>query len=131
MHAAIRKPDSSGITDAKRALIEPLIPIPGLGRSRINDLRETVKAILHPNHSECQREMGPHNLLRRPADLPAKRTVQDDFPHWCDGRIRQRIMNALRDGLRTGPVEVDLTISTGATTAPPRRIDGASLSGLG
>jgi putative transposase len=89
----MRKPYPSDISDAQWALIEPLIPVPGVGRPRIKDLREVVNAIFYLNRSGCQWDMLPH-------DLPAKSTVHDYFAQWRDDGTWQRIMDALRRAVR-------------------------------
>ena len=89
----MRKPYPSDLTDAQWAIIEPLIPSPGVGRPRINDLREVVNAIFYLNRSGCQWDMLPH-------DLPAKSTVYDYFAQWRDDGTWQTIMDALRRAVR-------------------------------
>jgi putative transposase len=88
-----RKPYPSDITDAQWAIIQPLIPSPGVGRPRINDLREVANAIFYLNRSGCQWDMLPH-------DLPAKSTVYDYFARWRDDSTWQNIMDALRRAVR-------------------------------
>ena len=89
----MRKPYPSDITDAQWAIIEPLIPTPGVGRPRTNDLREVVNAIFYLNRSGCQWDMLPH-------DLPPRSTVYDYFARWRDDGTWQRIMDALRRDVR-------------------------------
>jgi putative transposase len=89
----MRKPYPSDLTDAQWAIIQPLIPCPGVGRPRINDMREIVNAIFYLNRSGCQWDMLPH-------DLPAKSTVYDYFAQWRDDGTWQRIMDALRRAAR-------------------------------
>jgi putative transposase len=89
----MRKPYPSDLTDAQWALIEPLIPAPGVGRPRTNDLRELLNAIFYLNRSGCQWDMLPH-------DLPAKSTVYDYFAQWRDDGTWQSIMDALRRAVR-------------------------------
>ncbi|MCA1694954.1 MAG: IS5 family transposase [Actinobacteria bacterium] len=88
-----RKPYPSDITDAQWAIIQPLIPTPGVGRPRINDLREVVNAIFYLNRSGCQWDMLPH-------DLPAQSTVYDYFAQWRDDGTWQNVMDALRRAVR-------------------------------
>ena len=89
----MRKPYPSDLTDAQWAIIQPLIPSPGVGRPRINDLREILNAIFYLNRSGCQWDMLPH-------DLPAKSTVYDYFAQWRDDGTWQEIMDALRRAVR-------------------------------
>src|SRR5262245_59354214 len=89
----MRKPYPSDITDAQGAIIQPLIPSLGVGRPRINDLREVVNALFYLNRSGCQWDMLPH-------DLPAKSTVYNHFAQWRDDGTWERIMDALRQQVR-------------------------------
>jgi len=89
----MRKPYPSDLTDARWAIIEPLIPVHGTGRPRINDIREVLNAIFYLNRSGCQWDMLPH-------DLPAKSTVYNHFARWRDDGTWQRIMDALRQEVR-------------------------------
>ena len=89
----MRKPYPSDLTDAQWAIIEPLIPSPGVGRPRINDMREILNAIFYLNRSGCQWDMLPH-------DLPAKSTVYDYFAQWRDDGTWQSILDALRRAVR-------------------------------
>ena len=88
-----RKPYPSDITDAQWAIIEPLIPAPGVGRPRKIDTREVVDAIFYLNRSGCQWDMLPH-------DLPARSTVHDHFAQWRDDGTWQTILDALRRAVR-------------------------------
>jgi len=88
-----RKPYPSDLTDAQWAIIEPLIPTPGVGRPRIIDTREVVNAIFYLNRSGCQWDMLPH-------DLPARSTVHDSFAQWRDDGTWQAILDALRRAVR-------------------------------
>ena len=90
----MRKPYPSDLTDAQWAIIQPLIPSPGVGRPRTSDhLREILNAIFYLNRSGCQWDMLPH-------DLPAKSTVYDAFAQWRDDGTWQEIMDALRRAVR-------------------------------
>lgn len=90
----MRKPYPSDLTDEQWAIVEPLIPVPKVGRPRTNDMREVLDAILYLNRSGCQWDMLPH-------DLPAKSTVYNHFAQWRDDGTWQRIMDALRRQVRT------------------------------
>jgi putative transposase len=89
----MRKPYPSDLTDAQWAIIQPLIPCPGVGRPRIHDMREILNAIFYLNRSGCQWDMLPH-------DLPAKSTVYDYFAQWRDDGTWQKLMDALRRAVR-------------------------------
>jgi putative transposase len=89
----MRKPYPSDLTDAQWALIQPLIPSPGVGRPRVHDVREILNAIFYLNRSGCQWDMLPH-------DLPPKSTVYDAFAQWRDDGTWQKIMDTLRRAVR-------------------------------
>jgi transposase len=89
----MRKPYPSDLTDEQWAIVEPLIPVPTVGRPRTNDMREVLNAIFYLNRSGCQWDMLPH-------DLPAKSTVYNHFAQWRDGGTWQRIMDSLRQEVR-------------------------------
>jgi transposase len=90
----MRKPYPSDLTDEQWSLIEPLIPVNTVGRPRLVDMREALNAILYLNRSGCQWDMLPH-------DLPAKSTVYDHFAQWRDDGTWQKILDALRQHVRT------------------------------
>jgi putative transposase len=90
----MRKPYPSDLTDEQWAVIEPLIPVPKVGRPRTHDMREVLNAILYLNRSGCQWDMLPH-------DLPAKSTVYDHFAQWKADGTWQMILDALRRKVRT------------------------------
>ena len=50
----MRKPYPSDLTDEQWAVIEPLIPVPKVGRPREVDMREVLNAIFYLNRSGCQ-----------------------------------------------------------------------------
>ena len=89
----MRKAYPSDLTDDQWALIEPHIPVFDVGRPREVDMREVLNAILYLNRSGCQWDMLPHDLL-------AKSTVYDYFARWRDDGTWQRMMDALRQGVR-------------------------------
>ncbi len=89
----MRKAYPSDLTDDQWALIEPHIPVFDLGRPRDVDMREVLNAILYLNRSGCQWDMLPH-------EFPAKSTVYDYFARWRDDGTWQRLMDALRQGVR-------------------------------
>src|SRR5436189_2799936 len=90
----MRKAYLTDFTDDQWALIEPLIPVNAVGRPRKVDMREVFNAILYIIRSGCQWDLLPH-------DLPAKSTVYDHFAQWRDDGTWQRIMDALRQKIRT------------------------------
>ena len=90
----MRKPYPSDLSDGQWAVIEPLIPVHDTGRPRTNDMREVLNAIFYLNRSGCQWDMLPH-------DLPARSTVYRHFARWRDDGTWQRIMDALRQKVRT------------------------------
>ncbi len=91
-----RKSYSSDLTDEQWSLLDPLLPPPreDLGRPREVDFREVINAILYLNRTGCQWDMLPH-------DLPPKSTTYDYFAQWRDDGTWQRILDALRMGVRT------------------------------
>jgi putative transposase len=89
----MRKAYPSDLTDDQWALIEPHIPVFDLGRPRDVDIREVLNAILYLNRSGCQWDMLPH-------EFPARSTVYDYFARWRDDGTWQRLMDALRQGVR-------------------------------
>ena len=89
-----RKPYPSDLTDEQWAIIEPLIPVHKVGRPREVKMREVLNSILYLNRSGCQWDMLPHDLL-------ARSTVYDYFAQWRDDGTWQRIMDALRQKVRT------------------------------
>jgi putative transposase len=89
----MRKRYPSDLTDEQWAIIEPLIPIPKVGRPREVDMREVLNTILYLNRSGCQWDMLPHDLL-------PKSTVYDHFAQWRDDGTWQRILDVLRRKVR-------------------------------
>jgi putative transposase len=91
----MRKRYPSDLSDDQWAILEPLIPgaRPG-GRPRDVDVREVVNTILYQQRSGCQWDMLPHDLLPRS-------TVYDYFARWRDDGTWQRLLDALRQGVRT------------------------------
>jgi putative transposase len=90
----MRKPYPSDLTGEQWAVIEPLIPVNTTGRPREVDMREVLNAIFYLNRSGCQWDMLPH-------DLPAKSTVYDHFKQWKADGTWQKILDALRQQVRT------------------------------
>jgi putative transposase len=90
----MRKPYPSDLTDAQWPLLQPLLPPakPG-GRPRTVDLREVVNTLFYQARTGCQWDYLPH-------DLVPKGTVWDYFTAWHQDGTWQKIVDALRTGLR-------------------------------
>lgn len=90
----MRKPYRSDLTDAQWELIRPLLPPakPG-GRPRTVDLREVVNTLFYQARTGCQWDYLPH-------DLAPKGTVWDYFVAWQHDGTWQKIVDALRTGIR-------------------------------
>jgi putative transposase len=95
MQSPVRKSYPSDLSDARWAILEPLIPpAKGGGRPREVDMREIVNAMLFLNRSGCQWDMLPH-------DLPPKSSVYVYFAQWREDGTWQRLVDALRTEVRT------------------------------
>ena len=90
----MRKPYRSDLTDAQWELIRPLLPPakPG-GRPRTVDLREVVNTLFYQARTGCQWDYLPH-------DLAPKGTAWDYFTAWHQDGTWQKIIDALRVGIR-------------------------------
>jgi len=94
MDVPARKGYSSDLTDEQWPIIEPLIPASKHGgRPREIDMREVLNTIFYLNRTGCQWDMLPHDLL-------PKSTVYDYFARWRADGTWQRILDALRAGVR-------------------------------
>ncbi len=90
----MRKPYRSDLTDAQWELIQPLLPPAKRGgRPRTVDLREVVNTLFYQARTGCQWDYLPH-------DLAPKGTVWDYFTAWHADGTWQKIVDALRVGLR-------------------------------
>lgn len=91
-----RRAYPSDLTDDQWKILKPLLPDSKAGgRPREVDLREVMNAILYLNRSGCQWNMLPHDLL-------PKSTVYEYFAQWRDDGTWQKLMDALREGVRVG-----------------------------
>jgi putative transposase len=90
----MRKPYRSDLTDAQWTLIQPLLPPakPG-GRPRTVDVREVVNTLFYQARTGCQWDYLPH-------DLVPKGTAWDYFVGWHKDGTWQKIVDALRTGIR-------------------------------
>jgi putative transposase len=90
-----RKPYKTDLTDGQWALVQPLLP-PAKhgGRHRTVNLREVLNTIFYQNKTGCQWDLLPHDLL-------PKSTVFDYFKAWRDNGTLQKLLDALREAVRT------------------------------
>ena len=91
-----RRAYPTDLSDSQWELIRPFMPEvreSGRGRHIEVDLREVANAILYINRAGCQWEMLPH-------DLPNSKTVNHYYNLWRREGRWERILNALRDGVR-------------------------------
>lgn len=90
----MRKTYLTDLTDAQWTILEPLIPPEKTnGRHRRIDMREVVNTLAYLNHTGCQWDMLPHDLL-------PKSSVYDYFAQWRNDGTWQTIMDALREKAR-------------------------------
>lgn len=95
METPVRKTYPSDLTDAQWAILEPLVPSSKHGgRPRTVDMREIINTILYLNHTGCQWNMLPHDLL-------PKSTVYEYFAQWRDDGTWAKFVDALRVQVRT------------------------------
>ena len=94
---ASRRPYATDLSDARWALIEPVLSAwraeraaAGLGlASPVHDLREIVNAILYVNRAGCAWHLLPH-------DFPPYKTVFDYYAKWERDGTTQAIHDLLR-----------------------------------
>jgi putative transposase len=90
----MRKPYRSDLTDAQWEIIRPLLPPAKRGgRPRTVDLREVVNTLFYQARTGCQWDYLPH-------DLAPKGTAWDYFTAWHEDGTWQKVVDALRVGLR-------------------------------
>src|SRR5271166_1532149 len=90
----MRKPYRSDLTDEQWAVLAPLLPpAKSGGAPRTVDLREVVNTLFYQARTGCQWDYLPH-------DLAAKGTVWDYFVAWHKDGTWQKIVDALRTGIR-------------------------------
>jgi putative transposase len=90
----MRKPYRSDVTDAQWDLIRPLLPpAKAGGRPRTADLREVVNTLFYQARTGCQWDYLPH-------DLAPKGTAWDYFVAWHKDGTWQKVVDALRIGIR-------------------------------
>jgi putative transposase len=89
-----RKGYKTDLTDARWELIRGLIP-PAIAKNgyKPTDLREVINTILYQNHTGCQWDMLPHDLISRSTAFGYYRAWQTDGT-W------QKILDALRAKIR-------------------------------
>src|SRR5512135_204845 len=88
------KPYPSDLSDARWAIIEPLLPADhARGRPRKADLREVVDAICYRNRNGCPWRALPH-------DFPPWRTVSNYFARWAADGTWRSIHDAVRAQVR-------------------------------
>jgi putative transposase len=91
----MREPYRSDLTNEQWELIQGLLPAakPG-GRPRTVDPREVINTLMYQARTGCQWEFLPHDLL-------AKSTCWDYFVAWQQDGTWQKIVDTLREHLRT------------------------------
>jgi len=89
-----RKPYKTDLTDAQWDIIRDLIP-PAVARPgrAPTDLREVLNTLLYQNHTGCQWDMFPHDLL-------PKSTVGDYYKAWQDSGLWQHLLDIVRGKIR-------------------------------
>jgi putative transposase len=90
----MRKPYRSDLTDAQWDLIRLLLPPAKRGgRPRTVDLREVLNTLFYQARTGCQWDYLPH-------DLVPKGTAWDYFVAWHEDGTWQKVVDALRTGIR-------------------------------
>jgi putative transposase len=90
----LRKAYRTDLTDAKWALLQPLIPAAKTGgRPRELNMREVLNTLLYLHHTGCQWDMLPHDLL-------PKSSVYQYFAQWREDGTWTKMVTALRTQVR-------------------------------
>jgi transposase len=91
----MRKRYPTDLIDEQWGILAPLVPpAKSGGRPRKTDVREVLNSLLYLERAGCQWDMLPHDLL-------PKSTVYEYFSQWRDDGTWQRMMDALRERVRT------------------------------
>lgn len=88
-----RRPYPTDLTDEQWQRIEPLLPKKRRGREPVHHRREMINALLYLARSGCQWRMLPH-------DLPPWEAVYAFWRRLVEGRVLERINDALRVQIR-------------------------------
>ncbi len=123
--AVVRKAYSTDLTDEQWAHVESLIP-PAKhgGREREVDLRDIVNALRDINRTGCQWDLLPH-------DLPPKSTVHVYFSRWRDDGTWQRLLDTLRERVRTQAAQREPTPSAGSIDRQTVKASGQKADATG
>jgi transposase len=111
-----RRPYRSDLSDARWALIEPILTRWRAERVGLNishprhDLREIVNAILYVSRTGIPWEYLPH-------DFPPYKTVYDYFAKWEKGGITAEIYDSLRSKVRESGQDADASAAVVPTRA--------------
>src|SRR5882672_10321893 len=121
-----RKKYPSDLTDEQWAIVGPMIPPakqnPRGGRPREVDMREVLNTLFYLDRSGCQWDMLPHDLL-------PKSTVFGYFSQWRDDGTLQRLMDALRERVRTSTAKPKVTpTAPDGVAANPALSEAAALA---
>src|SRR5215471_3386733 len=89
-----RKRNTSDLSDAEWAILEPLIPpAKAGGRPRTTQMRDVLDAIFYVLKTGCQ-------WANLPGDFPPYSTVFDYYTQWRKNQVWQGLNDALREQVR-------------------------------